>query len=133
MKANYENKSTVNLGNLYEMNQQLMSREPVIDKEVLYEKTILLHNWIEDKYNSYYMLLNNDLHDYTIFGCRDTFNSVENMNMSMADDVIECLTNRGELLALDKQENDTWEFWIRNSEGTFAYYLFPYDDAIILY
>jgi hypothetical protein len=142
MKANYEDKilkqtSEVSLGNLYEVNQQLMNNEPKIADDVLASKKQELSNWIQSHYEQkYLMLLNNDLHDYTIFNLNKQ-NIVafygNNVGVRAADDVIECMTNRGILLTLTLQEDDVWELWIKNPEGCFVYYLFPYGNAVIEY
>ena len=47
------------------------------------------------------------------------------------NELTECLKNRGDILSIDDQHNGAWEIWIRNEEGIFCYYLFPYDNAII--
>jgi hypothetical protein len=142
MKANYEDKilkqtSEISFGNLYEINQQLMSNEAKIADDVLKNKKQELGNWIQSHYEQkYLMLLNNDLHDYTIFNLNKN-NDITLRDSSVgaraADDVIECMTYRGTLLALSLQEDGVWELWLKNAEGCFAYYLFPYGEAVIEY
>ena len=46
--------------------------------------------------------------------------------------MIGCLTDRGELLAVEKQDNGAYECWIRRSGLVYMYYLFPYDNAVII-
>ena len=43
------------------------------------------------------------------------------------------LTNRGYILGVDKQPDEAWEIWIRDTETNenFAYYLFHYGDGVI--
>lgn len=142
MKANYEDKiskttSEVSLGNLYDINKQLMENEAAISMNVLKEKKESLHQWFKDNFNQkYFMLLCHELRDYTVFNLDKTstwkaaqYNALANASA----DVIECMTNRGTLLTLTLQDNNTWELWIRNSEGCFAYYLFPYGEAVLEY
>ena len=143
MKANYEDKiqkstSEVTLGNLYDMNKQAMAQMDALDVEQRKEKINQLADYFQYGHpeEKYYMLLCNELRDYTLFNL-DKINVWKNMpkeNCSIAaNDVIECMTNRGELLAIDQQPDGAWELWVRNSEGCFAYYLFPYGQAVLEY
>ena len=140
MKANYKNKkaeSEISLGNLYEMNKQLMMQEPAItEAETQLAKEHLRHWFTEHFKQKYFMLLCHELRDYTLFNLDKTSSwaiAKPQTIMTVADDVIQCMTNRGELLVADQQENGAWELWIRNDEGCFAYYLFPYGTAVIEY
>lgn len=139
MKANYEDKipkqtSEVSLGNLYDMNKQLMANEASISDEVLTEKKKALMDWITENFaQSYFMLLCNERKDYTVFRMKDRCPTIGAVT-DMANDVIECMTNRGTLLALDLQEAGGWELWLRDDEGEIAaYYLFPYGAAVLEY
>jgi hypothetical protein len=141
MKANYEDKipqatSEVSLGNLYDINKQLMENEVEINAEVLAKKMDEIHDWLWENNTKYYMLLCHEQRDYTVFNL-DKTSSWARMEhkacCAMTEDVIECLRNRGSLIALELQLDDTWECWIRNFDGCFAYYLFPYTQAVLEY
>lgn len=139
MKANYEDKipkktSEVSLGNLYDMNKQLMANEAEIAPEVRTEKRKALIDWIKANYNEhYFMMLCHELRDYTVFRLRDTAPTIGAI-CTMADDVFECMKNRGTLLALDLQDAGGWELWLRTETGEIAaYYLFPYGSAVLEY
>ena len=142
MKANYKDKipkktSEVSLGNLYDMNKQLMEQEePINDAELQLAKEHL-RTWLTHNFKSkYFMLLCHELRDYTLFNLDKTSTwtiAKPDSIMTAANDIIECMTNRGTLLTVDDQGNNTWELWIRNPEGCFAYYLFPYGDAVLEY
>lgn len=142
MKANYEDKlntptSEVNLGNLYDINKQLMDKEPEIDKKVIENKTQELKDWFAKNFSQkYFMLLCHEMRDFTLFNL-DKTNTWKNMVPSIcaeaAIDIIDCLQNRGSILAIQLQDDGTWELWIRNTQGCFAYYLFPYGAAVIEY
>ena len=142
MKANYEDKipqstSEVSLGNLYDMNKQLMAQEPEITSEKLLAVKEELRKWFSDNFKQkYFMLLCHELRDYTLFNLDKTNSwhiAPPMAIMSVANDLIECMTNRGTLLTIDKQKMGGWEIWIRNEEGCFAYYLFPYGKAVLEY
>jgi hypothetical protein len=140
MKANYEDKipkktSEVSLGNLYDMNKQLMANEASISDEVLAEKKKALMDWITENFaQSYFMLLCNERKDYTVFRMKDSCPTIGAVT-NMANDVIECMTNRGTLLALDLQEAGGWELWLRDAidNELYAFYLFPYGAAVLEY
>ena len=142
MKANYKDKipprkSEVALGNLYEMNKQLMEQEPPITSTELQIAKEHLRTWLTEHFNQkYFMLLCHELRDYTLFNL-DKTNSWKMAKpqaiYEAAEDIIECMINRGHLLIANQQEDGTWELWIRNHEGCFAYYLFPYGEAVLEY
>lgn len=141
MKANYEDKipkstSEVNLGNLYDMNKQLMEQEVEISNEVLAQKMDAIHDWLWDNNTKYYMLLCHERRDYTVFNLDKTnsWKQVEHRNCcAMVEDIVECMRNRGIILAMDLQPDGVWELWIRADGECFAYYLFPYTDAVLEY
>lgn len=142
MKANYENKipqatSEVSLGNLYDMNKQLMEKEPEISSTELQLAREHLRTWLTKNFDQkYFMLLCHELRDYTLFNL-DKTNSWKTAKpqsiFEAAEDILECMINRGCLLVVDQQEDGAWELWIRNHEGCFAYYLFPYGEAVLEY
>ena len=79
------------------------------------------------------MLLCHELRDYTLFNF-DATSEKRNVKASeAANDVLECMTNRGQLISVEFQTDGAWEIWMRNNEDCFAYYLFPYDNAVIEY
>lgn len=142
MKANYEDKisqktSDIALGNLYDMNKQMMEKELKLTDAELQLAKEHLRNWITHVFKQkYLMLLCHELRDYTLFNLDKTDSwalAKPTTVMKAVDDIIECMTNRGELLAIDDQKDGAWEIWIRNSEGCFAYYLFPYGTAVLEY
>lgn len=141
MKANYEDKipkktSEVSLGNLYDMNKQLMENESQLNEDVLSEKGQQLERWVADVFSQkYLMLLCHEQRDYTVFNLdkTDTWATPDGRLEPVRKDIIECLTNRGTLLAMELQPDNVWEFWIKNPEGCFAYYLFPYGEAVLEY
>ena len=140
MKANYEEKMTpkseIAMGTLYDMNKQLMAQMPSLNREAVLTAYDGLKVWFQNHTGRYYMLLCNERHDYTLFNLDKSATwaviPIEHTE-SAATDVMECLTNRGALLAADLQNDGAWEFWIRDYDECFAYYLFPYDQAVIEY
>lgn len=140
MKANYETKlntSEVSLGNLYDINKQLMEQEPAMQAEELQTALEQLRAWLTHNFaHKYFMLLCHELRDYTLFNLDKTSTwkiAPPTAVYEAANDVLECMTNRGTLLVASQQEDNTWELWVRTPEGCFAYYLFPYGSAVLEY
>lgn len=141
MKANYDTKpkatSEVSLGNLYDMNKQLMEHEMPMDGDAIEVALNELQNWLAAHWNDkYFMLLCHECRDYTLFNLDKTSTWARPQGTVLLDaakDVLECMTNRGTLLAVSLQPDGVYELWIRNDEGCFAYYLFPYGTAVLEY
>ena len=141
MKANYQDKlnpkSDVSLGTLYDMNKQLMEKEPDLTQEELQLTKENLRSWFTHNFKEkYFMLLCHELRDYTLFNLDKTSTwAIANPStiMQTANDVLECMTNRGDIIRINQEGDNVWELWIRNRDGCFAYYLFPYANAVIEY
>ena len=132
MKANYQHildeqreqasRSEVALGNLYDMNKQMMLQEPEVSEETILFKQAELVNWIADNANQqYFMMLCNERRDYTIFRLKESKPSIGAVE-TLAADVIDCLRNRGTIHGIDLQEAGGWELWIKDNDECFAYY-----------
>ena len=144
MKANYKEKienkkqSEVALGNLYDMNKQMMEQEPLLNETEINEKSFQIAEWFLYSHpaEKYYMMLCHELRDYTLFNL-DKTNAWKNMPANhckiAAKDVIDCLKNRGQIIAMDLQPDGVWEMWIKTTDGCFAYYFFPYGEAVLEY
>lgn len=116
----------IDLGmDLYDFNKMGMNNEKPLDIIATQVKTRAM---IEDLYstkNPYWMLLCRERNDYTVF----IIITIE----GTANEMLECLQNRGQLLSIDKQEDGNYEIWIRDPETkeNFAYYFFDYKEGII--
>ena len=119
------------------MNKQLMEREPELAEDKIQMIKEQLRAWLTAHFKQkYFMLLCHELRDYTLFNLDKTDSWViakPETIFNSAIDVIDCLRNRGKLLSFIEQEDGAWEIWIRNDEGCFAYYLFPYGEAVLEY
>ena len=145
MKANYkdalnnkpEGTSEVTLGNVYDMNKQLMDQVPALDNRELGIHEDNLQHWFFNKIEQkYFMLLCHEQRDYTIFNLDGEHNACTSYAVkckTAAYDVIDCMRNRGTITSIHLQEDGAYELWIRNEEGSFAYYLFPYGAAVLEY
>ena len=113
------------MGTLYELNQQALKSVPAMKIQETTKAVTELADYIKNSRNKYFMLLNKERSDYTIF-------IYEEKAKELAEEMIGCLTDRGELLAVEKQDNGAYECWIRRSGLVYMYYLFPYDNAVII-
>lgn len=110
------------IGTLYDINKNGYKKMSPITDEKLNSIKFELTNFI--KAGKYFMLLNKEQSDYTIF------NFINNADY-IANEVIECLKDRGKIIDIDKQDNNSYECWIRRSGLMYMYLLFPYDAAVI--
>lgn len=118
----------ITLGNLYDFNKSAMAQFIPLDTISFNRETESAMKEIYKKAksgNCYWMLLNNERKDYTVF-------IIETFEGSL-DEFRPTLLNRGQVLSIDKQEDENYEIWIRDPETkeNFVYYLFDYSFGII--
>ena len=115
----------LSLGTLYDFNKQAMAKEQPLAELELEQKLNKVAWDICTKH--YWMLLCNERRDYTVFNILN--NNVEFLKSELCD----TLKNRGEILSIDKQEDGSFEIWIRDPESkeNFAYYLFDYCFGVV--
>ena len=91
-------------------------------------RTFLDNSYLID--GKYWMLLCHERRDYTVFNLQGEV-TVRNINK----DLIDCLKNRGIVLAIDKQPDGAYEIWIRDkkTKDNVIYYLFNYEFGVIEY
>lgn len=124
-----ENKNTFDTQiSLYEANKNLMDKQKPLSPYKLNEKIQDVAKYILGfPREEYFMLLNNERHDYTIF--------VTKNNWSLAyfkETLAECLTNRGDVLSIAKDTSGGgMEIWLRINGENYVYYLFPYTQGVI--
>lgn len=122
----------LSLGTLYEANKQIMNNKQAI-KPLTAPELAGAQKKIENFFNmqcdSYGMLYCKDRSDFTIFHMYEKQNS--NPPALAAAECIGCCTDRGEVLSIEEQEDKNFEIWIRIDDEAYAYYLFPYDNAVI--
>ena len=120
------------MGTLYDANKQIMSNKQLF-KPMSHPEIAAAQKKIEDFFNmkcdSYGMLYCKDRSDFTIFHMYENQNP--NPPAIAAKECLGCCTDRGSLLSIEEQSDGNFEIWIRIDDESFAYYLFPYDDAVI--
>lgn len=109
----------IGAGTLYEWNKAALNNEPKL-KETKYKDLLRkIRETLKEATEKHYMLLCNELRDYTIFEIK-----TENIQIN---EIRETLDNRGFVVSIEKRETNDFEIWIKNEEGIFVYYLFPCD------
>lgn len=123
--------SEVAMGTLYELNKSAMRASKTLDiRETIKEKDRELFNFFAT--NKFAMLLCNEQKDYTVFAMISN-QSRENQVATAKEELYTCLNNRGELLSFEKTEDGiAFEIWLRINEEIFVYYLFPYNEAVLI-
>lgn len=126
---------------LYELNQAGYAAMPKMAKSKIENAQIKINNWIKStlkshsEENIYYMLLNNDLHYYTIFNWCYVDSRI-GVSVSDSEDVVReifaIVKDLGTLKSIEFNDNGAWEFWITSPNTTTnVYYLFDYTKGVI--
>lgn len=120
--------------NMYDFNKANMAQIEPLD--IIALKRLCIEAMGEIAIGSYWMLLNRELHDYTLF-----VNNGELGEISRGEALFTTLINRGKVTDFTKQPNGAWEIWLRipvvntqeNKESTIdvVYYFFNYDAGIV--
>ena len=119
------------MGTLYDANKQLMSSDkikPLNEMEIAAAQYKIeeFFNW---KCDCYGMLYCRERSDITIFHMYENQNP--NPPAIAAAECIGCCLDRGQILSIEEQADGNYEIWLRIDNEAFAYYLFPYDNAVI--
>lgn len=121
----------ISMGSLYDANKQLMASgkfKPLTEPELVsvQKKFEDFFNW---KCDCYGMLYCRELSDITIFHMYENENP--NPPAIAARECLGCCADRGEVLSVEEQSDGNYEIWIKIDNEVHAYYLFPYDRAVI--
>ena len=121
----------ISMGTLYAANKQVMASEQF--KPLTHVELAAIQKKFEDFFNwqcdTYAMLYCRDRSDITIFHMYENQNP--NPPAIAASECLGCCSDRGEILSVEEQPDKNYEIWIRIDGEAFAYYLFPYDNAVI--
>lgn len=125
--GNKNNEISVGMGTAYELNQQLMVKHPPLSADKIEQAKKDLALYFEGCGSTYFMMLCRERNDYTIFRLES-----DDKYEKAAEEVYLCLDERGEILSVNKTEDDyAYELWIRRSGLVYMFMLFPYDSAVI--
>lgn len=123
--------------NLYEFNRVNMGKLPILETaEELEGAKIVIENFINDKLGTYYMMLNHERKDFTLFNFLQGV-IIDSKIETMANDILECMDNRGlGIIDISPDEvNMSLEIWVkeRQTDAVYMYLLFPYNFGVIEY
>ena len=113
----------------YELNKMVIEQMPEkTTNGQLKEYKEILKQFIQENKDTYYMLLCNDIHYYTVVKRVKDQNIVEFHNL-----IIELLNDTGHIKYIDWTDDDhnAIECWVSNENGTFMFMLFPYDWGVV--
>ena len=122
----------VSLGSLYDMNKQVMLKQPPLGRLEIDNIKLDLEQWFNWQLDGYAMLLCRERYDFTVFHLYEKANP--NPCKIAVEELIDCLKNRGKILSIEKDSNtmnNAWEIWLDINDEAFAYYLFNCDDWVI--
>ena len=105
---------TVAMPDMYTLNKQMMAKEPLLTPEQFEDIKAALHSSLE---MGDYGLLCRERYDFTVF--RIVYSRVD-----AVDEIIDVITSRGPVISIDKQEDNTWEIWIKSGEDDAVMYKF---------
>lgn len=116
----------ITLGNLYEFNKSAMSQMKILDPIAFNIGTEKVIKDLSERKSKYWMLLNNERKDYTVFNIKTKEGTLSAFR--------EALQNRGNLVDIDLLDDNNYEIWIRDpeTEENFVYYLFDYSFGMII-
>ena len=113
----------------YAINKQMYSKITPPSQEEIASMMANVGAWLSTHYKShYYMLLNNELHYYTVFNILDT-----NYN-KMIQELKECLAFRGRILDIEYQHaEDAYQIWIKEykTDEVYMFMLFNAEGFVI--
>ena len=113
--------------NIYDLNKQLVSQCPLLDKEQMYDAKDTINDYGKNTNNKYYMLLCKDISYYTLFNIDFEIPALEDFGSV----VLDCATDIGAIKAVDRTEGAI-EIWVHPEEGEpLAMYLFAYDMGVV--
>lgn len=124
----------VGMGTLYDANKSIMSKQAPISAKEWSDKSKALVEFCKKTQNQYYMLLNRETYNFTLFNFHSSNNHASlNTRKLIYDELKICLQNRGEVLSIElTEQEDAYEIWIRDDEqNILVYYFFPYDIGVI--
>lgn len=113
----------------YAINKQMYSKITPPSQEEVTSMMANVGAWLSTHYKAhYYMLLNNELHYYTVFNILDA-----NYN-KMIQELKECLAFRGRILDIEYQHaEDAYQIWVKEykTDEVYMFMLFNAEGFVI--
>ena len=118
---------------VYDMAKQGAAQAPALTEEGCAKLKQEIANFVKNNRDDYYMLLNNDLHDYTLFHVNAPTGPVQGPPQyeKIAEEVYLCMIERGTLVEYEVTDGAV-ELWITDPDKQpYVYYFFKYGTAVI--
>lgn len=113
----------------YTLNKQMYAKITPPTTEEVNQLFVNVGAWLSTHYKShYYMLLNNELHYYTVFNLKEP-----NFD-KMIQELKECLFPRGRVLDIEYQHaEDCYQIWVKEykTDEIYMFMLFEASDFVI--
>ena len=119
--------SDIALGSLYDLNKQVILNLPDLIPEEIMKGLDLINDFVKETNATYYMLLNHDVHYYTVF-------LRNGQDDPLPQALLDCLeVFGGPYKCIDYTvEGDAIEIWLDTElHGSLMFLLFPYDGGIV--
>lgn len=119
--------ANIEIGNLYELNKQVMAQLPPQNEALLNRNWNVIGDWFGKNQNRWFMIMCKERSDFT-------FLHITNNNFFMAvQEIKEILSERGQILAIQYVHGeDCFELWIKDKNGeVFLFMLFEADWMIV--
>lgn len=112
--------------NLYELNKTLYKSLPTINFNELQKKKMEIETWIHLCNNKYFMLLNREKADYTLFAITGT-------GAAITKELVDLINERANAIkSIEIDNEEMWiQFWIEKDHEIYMYAFFPYDNGVI--
>lgn len=115
---------------LYELNKTLYRSMPEMTFNELQKKKKEIKLWSQCCGDEYFMLLNRELADYTVFSIDGV--SSERATDSFEQEVTDIVCSRGRIKSIEINNEELWiQFWVEQDKEIYMYALFPYDNGVI--
>ena len=112
---------------LFQLNQSIMTGMPAYEAGQISAAKTLIDRWHEDHPGTYYMLLSNEQHYYTVLHIGNNYS-----NPVLENAVIdECLSPLGAIKDVSINDDDVVECWVTIGSTSYVYYLFNYDEGVV--
>lgn len=101
----------VAVGNLYELNKQIMAQLPPQSEAIMNHNWTVIGDWFGKDKNRWFMLMCKERSDFTFLHITD------NHFAKGIEELKEVLQERGQILAIQYQHGeDAFEIWVKNKE-----------------
>lgn len=114
---------------LYELNKTVYMSIPELTFNELQESKRKIDKWVKNTKNLYFMLLNRERSDYTIF------NLSTNIYLnSISKEIIDIVCSRGRVKSIEISDEffeQYIQFWVEDNKEIYMYALFPCDSVVI--